>query len=53
MPDNAVYYHLAYAATLLLYGGYALSLARRRARLARRRAGLAASGTVRVDVEGR
>ena len=39
MPDNAIYYRLAYAATLLLYGGYALSLAWRRARLARRRGG--------------
>ena len=36
MPDNAIYYRLAYAATLLLYGGYALSLAWRRARLMRR-----------------
>ncbi|MFZ9898134.1 MAG: hypothetical protein ACO3F5_01695 [Gemmatimonadaceae bacterium] len=39
MPDNAIYYRLAYAATLLLYAGYALSLAWRRARLARRRGG--------------
>ena len=39
MPDNAIYYRLAYAATLLLYAGYALSLGWRRARLARRRAG--------------
>jgi hypothetical protein len=53
MPDNAIYYHLAYAATLLLYGGYAFSLAWRRARLARRRAGLAVSVAVRVDVEVR
>lgn len=36
MPDNAIYYRLAYAATLFLYGGYALSLAWRRARLTRR-----------------
>ena len=39
MPDNAIYYRLAYAATLLLYAGYALSLSWRRARLARRRGG--------------
>ena len=29
MPDNAIYYQLAYAATVLIYGGYGLSLWRR------------------------
>ena len=37
MPDNAVYYHLAYGATLLLYCGYALSIMMRRRALDRRR----------------
>ncbi len=38
MPDNALYYRLAYAATMVLYLGYALSLVVRRRALARRRA---------------
>ncbi len=38
MPDNAIYFKLAYAATLVLYAGYALSLVLRRRALARRRA---------------
>ena len=33
MPDNAIYYQLAYAATVLIYGGYGLSLWRRARRL--------------------
>ncbi|MHB1297780.1 MAG: hypothetical protein ACYC0B_04555 [Gemmatimonadaceae bacterium] len=37
MPDNAFYYQLAYGVTLLMYGGYALSLVLRRRTLARRR----------------
>ena len=37
MPDNALYYRLAYAATLVLYLGYAISLAVRAGALARRR----------------
>ncbi len=35
MPDNAIYYRLAYAATLVLYTAYAVSIVWRRARLAR------------------
>lgn len=38
MPDNAIYYRLAYAATIVLYLGYALSILLRRRALARRRA---------------
>lgn len=38
MPDNAVFYRLAYGATLLLYCGYALSILMRRRALDRRRA---------------
>ena len=30
MPDNAVYYHLAYIATSLIYAGYSLRLAMKR-----------------------
>jgi hypothetical protein len=45
MPDNAGYYHVAYAATLVLYTGYALSLIWRRRALARRRAARPGSGT--------
>ena len=26
MPDNAIYYQLAYAATIVVYAGYGLSL---------------------------
>lgn len=35
MPDNALYYQLAYGATLLLYGGYALTILWRRRQLRR------------------
>ncbi|MFN0099114.1 MAG: hypothetical protein ACKVS7_10600 [Gemmatimonadaceae bacterium] len=38
MPDNALYYQLAYGATLLLYMGYAVSLVVRRRALEARRA---------------
>jgi hypothetical protein len=34
-PDNAVYYHAAYAVIGVLYVGYALLLVRRRARVRR------------------
>ena len=30
MPDNAIYYELAYAATAIIYLGYGLSLWRRK-----------------------
>lgn len=33
MPDNAIYYQLAYAATALVYLGYGVSLWRRGRRL--------------------
>lgn len=33
MPDNAIYYQLAYAATALVYLGYGVSLWRRARRL--------------------
>ncbi len=29
MPDNAIHYQLAYGVTLVLYGGYALTLVMR------------------------
>lgn len=45
MPDNAGYYHVAYAATLALYTGYALSLWWRRRGLARRRDARAGAGS--------
>jgi hypothetical protein len=37
MPDNAIYYQLAYAATIVLYAAYALTLVMRRRALDRRR----------------
>lgn len=37
MPDNALYFQLAYGATIALYVGYALSLVVRRRALERRR----------------
>ena len=36
MPDNAIYYQLAYAAVALIYGTYAVSLVVRSRRLAER-----------------
>jgi hypothetical protein len=43
MPDNAVYYHAAYIAAAVIYGGYVISLLMRtrRARERERRAGVA------------
>jgi hypothetical protein len=35
MPDNAIYYHVAYVAVGVMYLGYALLLGRRRARVRR------------------
>ena len=32
-PDNAAYFHAAYVLVVLVYGGYALTLLRRRARV--------------------
>lgn len=37
MPDNVFYAQLAYGATIVLLGGYALSIVLRRRALARRR----------------
>jgi hypothetical protein len=36
MPDNAIYYQLAYAATAIVYVGYGVSLWLRARRLGRR-----------------
>ena len=36
MPDNAIYYQLAYAATAIVYAGYGLSLWLRSRRMDRR-----------------
>jgi len=36
MPDNAIYYQLAYGATIALYLGYALTIRWRRRALERR-----------------
>ena len=36
MPDNAIYYQLAYAATIVVYGGYGISLWLRERRLVER-----------------
>jgi hypothetical protein len=37
MPDNAVYYHLAYIAASLIYIGYSVRLAMKRNKLKARR----------------
>lgn len=37
MPDNTVYYHLAYIAATLIYVGYSLRLAMKRSKLKARR----------------
>lgn len=37
MPENAIYYQLAYGAIIALLAGYALSLRWRRREIARRR----------------
>ena len=44
MPDNAIYYQLAYVATALLYAGYGLSLWRRSRRLDEREGARDAQG---------
>jgi hypothetical protein len=36
MPDNALYYHAAYATAAMLYAGYALSLIWRARRIRRK-----------------
>jgi len=33
MPDNAIYYHIAYIAAAVIYGAYAITLYLRRRRL--------------------
>ncbi len=38
MPDNAIYYHLAYGAIVTLFSGYGLSIWLRRRAIARKRA---------------
>lgn len=38
MPDNAIYYQMAYAATIVLYAGYALTIRIRRRAMERRAA---------------
>ncbi len=38
MPDNAIYYHVAYAAIIGLFAGYALSIRIRRNSVAKKRA---------------
>jgi hypothetical protein len=37
MPDNAIYYYVAYAAIAVLLGGYALSISVRRRTVAQQR----------------
>ena len=44
MPDNAIYYQVAYAAIAVLYVGYAVVLLLRRSALARRAARAAGAG---------
>jgi hypothetical protein len=39
MPDNAVYYHAAYAAAAVLYGGYVVTLVWRARRYGKREMG--------------
>jgi hypothetical protein len=41
MPDNAIYYQLAYAATAIVFAGYGLSLWLRARRLDERESGAA------------
>jgi hypothetical protein len=38
MPENAIYYYVAYVAITVLLGGYALSIGVRRRTVARQRA---------------
>ena len=44
MPDNAIYYQLAYAAAAVIYVGYAISLVMRRRALQARADALRAGG---------
>jgi hypothetical protein len=44
MPDNAIYYQLAYTAAAVIYVGYAISLVLRRRRLRARAAQLRTGG---------
>ncbi len=44
MPDNVAYFHAAYAATIALLIGYAVSIVVRRRRVAQRRAQRATAG---------
>jgi hypothetical protein len=50
MPDNAVYYHAAYIAAAVIYGGYVVSLilrSRRARDRERRRANIGNAGVAR------
>ena len=51
MPDNAIYYQMAYVAVVVIYGAYAWSLLSRSRRLAERerRAAAASSDARRPD----
>lgn len=40
MPDNAIYYQVAYAALIAMFVGYGLSISLRRRAVARKRAAL-------------
>ena len=51
MPDNAIYYEIAYAATALIYLGYGLSLVARRRRLDERAARTANAASAAPVVE--
>lgn len=49
MPDNAIYYQMAYAATIVLYAGYALTIRIRRRAMERRATQVArAAGAARA-----
>ena len=47
MPDNAIYYQLAYAATAVVYLGYGLSLWRRARRVEEQERAFGAGKTAR------
>lgn len=40
MPDNAIYYQMAYGALIAIFVGYAISIRVRRASIARKRAAM-------------
>jgi len=40
MPENAIYYQVAYGALIAMFVGYALSIRLRRAAIARKRAAM-------------